>query len=472
MSDRGEVEGLNPLGQVEGDRSRVGAGLGRRVIGDAAPPSVEDQGSPDELLDRHPQIEANRLSLERERQHFVELFELAPDAYLVTDVDGTVREANQAAGDLLGVGPPHLRGRALVRFVDDASTGELRAFMLRHVDSCCDDMRAAARELSFVLRVGDDSTRHVSATVAAVRDRDGRCVGLRWLLRDVSDRVRVDREVRRLNEELERRVADRTAQLELRTHELEIASGAKSDFLAVMSHELRTPLQAILGFADLMRTDIPESMPAYARKWADHIHRAAEHLLALVEQILRFSRLEAGCERMQPERVELAALVRELALLVEPAAQLKGLTVTVKVPSDGVTMTTDPGKLRQILFNLLANALKFTDRGEITLEVRTEQNGVSFEIRDTGVGIAAEHLERVFEQFWQAECRPTAGKGGTGLGLSIARQLARLLGGDVTVQSQLGAGSVFRAHFPFDLPLDEAGPAERTEAEALALPNE
>ena len=405
----------------------------------------------EELLEQHREIGASRLALEAERARYAELFEFAPDPYLVTDGAGVIREANRAASNLLGIAQRMLPGKLLVNYVDDDSRRPLRTFLLGLTDSCRDDVKDERRELSLVLRPRGTATLHASATVAPVRDRDGRCVGMRWLLRDVSHRVLAEREIRRLNEELERRVADRTAQLELRSGELEIANRAKSDFLAVMSHELRTPLQAILGFADLMRTDIPESMPEYARKWADHIHRASEHLLGLVEQILRFSRLEAGRETVHAERVDIGTLVRELVHLVEPATRLKGVSLTVNVPVEHAMVSTDLGKLRQIVFNLLANAVKFTERGTITLEVRRMADRVQLEVRDTGIGIASEHLERVFDQFWQAECRPTAGKGGTGLGLSIARHLARLIGGDLSVESSVGSGSVFRLEIPAEL---------------------
>ena len=438
----------------------AGAALGSVPLADQPDP-VEDllaaleelNVAQEELLAQHREIGASRLALRAERERYAELFEFAPDAYLVTDGAGVIREANRAASDLLGVAKPALPGKLLINYVVDGSKRPLRTFLLGVTQSCRDEAKDERRELSLVLRPRGAAALDASATVAPVRNRDGQCVGMRWLLRDVSDRVRAEREIRRVNEELERRVADRTAQLELRSGELEIANRAKSDFLAVMSHELRTPLQAILGFADLMRTDIPESMPDYARKWADHIHRAAEHLLGLVEQILRFSRLEAGREIVHAERVDLGMLVKELVHLVEPAARLKGVSLTVNMPVEHATIRSDLGKLRQIVFNLLANAVKFTERGTIEVESRRSGDRIQLEVRDTGIGIAPEHLERVFDQFWQAECRPTAGKGGTGLGLSIARHLARLIGGDLTVESAVGSGSVFRLDIPAELAL-------------------
>ena len=484
ISDEGIVAEPGDLGRVHTDFAAQIDALGRRlaamhrhalalqhqadrtlhhadehdVVEDLLAALEELHVAQEELLVQHHEIGTSRMAVELERQRYVELFEFAPDAYLVTGIDGTIREANRAAADLLGVAQSRLRGKPIISFVDEPSKRELRRLVLSVAESTRDDTKSEKRELGIVVRPRRGSGIDVSAALAAVRDRDGRCVGLRWLLRDVSDRARVEREVRRLNDELERRVVDRTAELELRTRELEIASSAKSTFLAVMSHELRTPLQAVLGFADLMRTDIPDSLPEYARKWADYIHRAAEHLLSLVEQILRFSRLEAGREIVHPERVDLDSLVRELVLFVEPAARIKGLDLQVKVSPESAAIITDLGKLRQILFNLLANAIKFTEHGEVVLDVHTVGDRAILTVRDTGIGIAPDHLERVFDQFWQAECRPTSGKGGTGLGLAIARHLARLLGGDITVQSTLSSGSLFSVDIAADLTAVPAAP--------------
>ena len=393
------------------------------------------------LVARQRESGMQRVALERDRDRYLELFECAPDAYMVTDVDGTIREANGAAGELLGVAPSLLPGKPLIPYLDGTAARDAHA-LLRAV------MEAGDGELSFAVRRRGGATVDVRARVTAARDRDGRCISLGWLVRDVTDRVRAEREIAQRNEELARHVADRTTQLEIQSAELDTANRAKSDFLAVMSHELRTPLQAILGFADLMRTDMPASIPEYARRWADHIHGAAEHLVTLVEQILRLSQLEAGRESAQLDAVDISSLVETLVQFIEPAVGLKGLALSVRMPPEIGTVITDAGKLRQIVFNLLGNAVKFTDRGEITLEVQRTSDRVIFEVRDTGIGIAPQHLERVFDQFWQAECRPTTAKGGTGLGLSIARQLAHLLSGDLTVRSTPGAGSVFRLEIP------------------------
>ncbi|HEX2188902.1 MAG TPA: ATP-binding protein [Longimicrobiaceae bacterium] len=228
------------------------------------------------------------------------------------------------------------------------------------------------------------------------------------------------------------------------------ASQAKSEFLSSMSHELRTPLNVALGFADLLLLGVPEAIPASAREHVERIRTASQHLLQLVEQVLTFSRIEALRETVSPAAVDLAAIAGETAALVEPLAREKGLSLTVRVPAGRIVVRSDPAKLRQILLNLLANAVKFTEAGEVVLVAREERERIALEVRDTGRGIPAEHLERIWEPFHRVE-EPGEGRpGGTGLGLAIVRRLTHLLGGGVRVESARGQGSTFTVDLPVD----------------------
>ena len=228
------------------------------------------------------------------------------------------------------------------------------------------------------------------------------------------------------------------------------ASEAKSAFLATMSHELRTPLNAIIGYQSLLNEGIYGELNDSQDAQLLRIRASADHLLALIDEILTFSRVEAGKETVRWEDAQLRALAEEAVTMVRPQADEKGLTLSADVP-DGV-IRTDGGKLRQILLNLLSNAVKFTDQGEITLTGRRDQSGVELTITDTGLGIAAENLQRIFEPFWQVEQSSTRRAGGTGLGLTVSRSLARLLGGDVTVASTPGKGSTFTVTLPTQAP--------------------
>ncbi|HEX6913228.1 MAG TPA: ATP-binding protein [Longimicrobium sp.] len=235
------------------------------------------------------------------------------------------------------------------------------------------------------------------------------------------------------------------ARLYARTAE---ANRAKSDFLAVMSHELRTPLNAILGYTDLFLAGIPEPLPGSMVPQVERVQSAARHLRGLIEEVLSFARLEGGHEEAQAEPADAAELAREVAALGEPLALERGLAFRLEVPEGPVPLRTDARKARQVLLNLVANAVKFTEAGEVRLAMEDAGTAVAFHVRDTGVGIAPENQERVFEPFWQADQRLAREHGGSGLGLAVARQLARLLGGDVTVRSAPGAGSTFTFRLP------------------------
>jgi PAS domain S-box-containing protein len=248
-------------------------------------------------------------------------------------------------------------------------------------------------------------------------------------------------------EELARRAAYAIDNARLYERAVE-ANRAKRDFLAVMSHELRTPLNAILGYTDLFLAGIPAPLPDAVQPQMNRVQTAARHLLSLIEEILTFARLEGGQEEYRPEETTAASLAGEACALVEPLALEAGIGFDVQSPQPDVPLATDPRKARQILVNLLGNAVKFTQAGEVSLRVEADDAFVRFHVRDTGIGIAAGDRERIFEPFWQAEQGLVREHGGSGLGLSVARQLARLLRGDVTVESTPGEGSTFTLRLP------------------------
>ena len=225
------------------------------------------------------------------------------------------------------------------------------------------------------------------------------------------------------------------------------ANRAKADFLATMSHELRTPLNAVLGYAELLLMGIPVEVEPAAQEHVRRIGRATRHLISIIEEILVFSRMEAGRETLSLAPVDLVELTREVAAIVEPLAGDKRLRFTAPEPPPGEVMT-DGRKLRQILINLLGNAVKFTDHGEVSFSVDRQDTDILFRVADTGVGIAPEHLEQIWEPFRQVQNPMTRTAGGTGLGLSVSRHLARLLGADLTVASAAGEGSTFTLRLP------------------------
>ncbi|HEX8431111.1 MAG TPA: ATP-binding protein, partial [Longimicrobium sp.] len=230
--------------------------------------------------------------------------------------------------------------------------------------------------------------------------------------------------------------------------EAERANRVKSEFLATMSHELRTPLNATIGYAELLLAGIPEPIPDASKEQVRRIALSGRHLLELIEEILTFSRLEAGEERFDAEVVDLATLMDEAAALTEPLALTKGIGFATHFPAAPGTIVTDHRKVRQILLNLLGNAVKFTDAGQVALTLEVIGDEAFFRVADSGPGIAAEHLERIFDPFWQVDVGRTRKAGGTGLGLSVTRRLARLIGGEVEVVSHPGQGSTFTLRLP------------------------
>ena len=237
--------------------------------------------------------------------------------------------------------------------------------------------------------------------------------------------------------------------------EAERANNSKTDFLAVMSHELRTPLTAIMGYEELLSDGITGPVTELQRQQLGRINASARHLLGLIDEILTFARVDVGRERIRWESMSINHTLADAAALVEPMAAAKSIDFVVELLDEDQAMQTDGTKLRQMLVNLLSNGIKFTENGEVRVRC-SERNGIlEVRIADTGVGIAAENIEEVFEPFWQAEQTATRKTGGTGLGLSVTRKLARLLGGDVTVASRVGMGTTFLLMLPMKAPAGE-----------------
>jgi PAS domain S-box-containing protein len=233
-------------------------------------------------------------------------------------------------------------------------------------------------------------------------------------------------------------------------HALEAASRAKSEFLAVMSHELRTPLNAIGGYAQLIELGIHGPVTPEQRHALDRIQRGQQHLLGLINAVLNYAKLEGGHVEYRATDVPVGEALAEVTALVAPQAHAKGLTLLTEACAPGLVAHADPEKLRQVLLNLLSNAIKFTrGGGMITLGCDGTPDGrVAVRVADTGRGIAADHLKRVFQPFVQVDATLTRTEEGAGLGLAISRDLARGMGGDLTVESTPGVGSTFTLTLP------------------------
>ncbi len=294
----------------------------------------------------------------------------------------------------------------------------------------------------------DGTRRTYLWTERALRGDDGRIAEFQSSGHDVTEARRAQASMEELNEALLMSLQSQSAiaaDLAQATELAEEASRAKSAFLANMSHEIRTPMTAILGYAELMLEDEPD--PPQRRQHLRTIQRNGEHLLALINDILDLSKIEAG--RMTVEQIDcsLADLVRDIERLMSNRVREKGLMFAVEfataVPR---TVQTDPTRLRQILVNLIGNAVKFTEQGSIRMRLDYDDTTglLGCDIVDTGIGMSDEQLARLFRPFHQADQSTTRRFGGTGLGLAISRELAQILGGDIQVHSTVGSGSTFR----------------------------
>jgi signal transduction histidine kinase len=247
------------------------------------------------------------------------------------------------------------------------------------------------------------------------------------------------------------RNANLFAEVEEKGRQLELASQHKSQFVASMSHELRTPLNAIIGLTEMMVSNAARFGTEKAAEPLRRVHRAGNHLLGLINQVLDLSKIEAGKLELSPEQVSLAPLVDEVVGTARQLAEQNKNRLVVEVQDKLGPLTVDPMRLRQILLNLLSNACKFTKQGDVKLRVHKVVDGrnwVEFAVADTGIGMTPEQQAKLFEEFTQADSSTARRYGGTGLGLAITRKLARMMGGDVTVTSEPGKGSVFTVRLP------------------------
>jgi signal transduction histidine kinase len=278
------------------------------------------------------------------------------------------------------------------------------------------------------------------------------------LMIDQEQRLEDEEALRAVNESLERIVDERTRELEAANErltransELEHATRAKSEFLASMSHELRTPLNAIIGFAGTLGQGLTGPLTSEQTRQVAIIGSAGRHLLELVNQVLDLAKIEQGASPLQVGEFDLAELAAEVCDTLRPLAESKGLILQVTVPDDMLALRSDATKLEQILTNLTGNAIKFTDRGRVDVEVRRDGDRVVITVTDSGPGIPTDEIPHVFEEFYQLEARGQAKNQGTGLGLAIVRRLTDQLGGWLNVSSELGVGSSFELELPVEL---------------------
>jgi len=312
--------------------------------------------------------------------------------------------------------------------------------------------------------------RWLSVSTRPLLDAAGVVRGGVAIYTDVGERKRAEDSIRAANARLEERVGERTADLARARQAAEVAAAAKSEFLANMSHEIRTPMNAILGMSYLA---LQSPLPARQRDQIAKVHRAAESLLGIINDILDFSKIEAGRLELETTAFDLDQVLESVGALTALAADDKGLEFLIgRGPDVPTQLLGDPLRLRQALLNLVNNAVKFTERGQVTLRVDAagEREGsarLDFSVTDSGIGMRDDQIRLLFQPFSQADASTSRRFGGTGLGLAITRRLVDLMGGEVTVRSREGAGSRFS--FTLALPRSDAPPDAARQARIATL---
>jgi len=317
------------------------------------------------------------------------------------------------------------------------------------------DARAPFRRLIFLANLEPGGQRRIMLSgVPVFDDQTGRFAGYRGTAIDLAAHAGTAEEAdsdRRAPAEALDELALRNRQLDTALDEARSAARAKTEFLAMMSHELRTPLNAIIGLAEMSTSEIQGPLPEIYRAYFEDIRGAGQHLLAVIEQMLDATEIDGGHVALDIEPVAVADIVREAKAMVMPQAREKNLQLEGDEAESDARVLADPARLRQILVNLLNNAVKFTPEGGcVGVEIATVAEGLlDITIRDNGIGISAERQALVFESFYKGDADiRLAGSKGVGLGLSISRQLARLMDGDLSLDSQPGAGSRFLLRLP------------------------
>lgn len=382
----------------------------------------------EELLQQNEQLVEYQQEINNERQRYQELFDFAPDAYLVTDTYGKILEANLAASQLLTIERKKLAGKLIIIFVPQATRREFRK-KLRYLHE-----KKQIKDWEIDLQNYQKISFNCEISASSINDQNGRCISMRWLLRDVSARKLAEAKIRFV---------------ELQNLKLKESSRLKSQILAVLSHELRTPLNAVIGFSDLLLRLNRKQFTPVSLNIVETIIRNGKELLKLINNMLDFAGLEEGKLTFHLQKFNIKELIGKITEDLSFFANQKNICLETHINIQNIIVINDPIRLQQLLTNLIYNAIKFTETGSVSVELEElKEDKIIITIQDTGIGISEIDLKHIFQAFRQVNQTITRTSQGTGLGLAIVKDLLDLMGGTITVESLLGEGSTFRVELP------------------------
>jgi PAS domain S-box-containing protein len=391
--------------------------------------------------------------LAESEQQYRELVELANSIILRWTSGGIITFLNEFGLRFFGFPAEEILGRHLMDTIVPSAESDGRN--LRQLME-----QIGANPKAFEQNVNENMRRNgdrawIAWTNKVVVDEHGEVTEILSIGTDITERKKAEEKIRQLHEDLQRyaaelefRVEERTAELAVARDRAEAADRLKSAFLATMSHELRTPLNSIIGFTGIILQGLAGPLNPEQNKQLEMVRGSARHLLALINDVLDISKIEAGQLEVSCEPFELRASIEKAASVVKPLAEKKALALQVKLAPEIGTWVSDQRRMEQILINLLNNAIKFTERGQVALTAEIARGKLRISITDTGIGIKPEDLEKLFRPFRQIDTGLARNHEGTGLGLAICRRLVELLGGEICTESEWGRGSTFTVLLP------------------------
>jgi PAS domain S-box-containing protein len=433
----------HPLGAANGIRGGATVSVLRDV--------TDLRRASNELERQVQRVRLAEIDAKRERDRLNLILENVADPILVTDDRSNIILMNKEAEQLFESDDSESWERAaMIQANDTKFTTFISDFTISP---------ALARREQMKLHIPETGVElPVEVVSGKILNRRGEPLAIVSVLHDLTEQAENERlyeELKTFSSQLEERIhaatadlAEQNTRLQWQSRELEKANRLKSEFLASMSHELRTPINALIGYASLMLDRIYGDLTPRQEEGLNRIQGAAQHLLALINDILDLAKIEAGRMPLHLDDVTLGDIVTEISQQIEPMVKKKQLSFNVDIPSKTLILHTDRTKVKQILLNLLSNAVKFTHHGGIWLNVLKDDEDLRFDVRDTGIGIREADLESIWEDFRQVDQSRTREFGGTGLGLSITRKLVDALGGHVFAESVFGKGSTFTVVLP------------------------